>query len=72
MTDTAHRMIQVSDPLTLHSPINKNLNYAEKKPFPKEVLDLLRPIDPPNFSMWKDNYDPTKDTVSFFCRSIMQ
>ena len=72
MTDVFTRMIQISDPLTLHSLINKNLKYAEKKPFPKEVLDLLVPTQPPNFSLWKDNYDPTMDTVSFFCQSIQK
>ena len=72
MRDVFTRMIQISDPLTLHSQINKNLNYAEKKPFPKEVLDLLVPTQPPNFSLWKDNYDPTMDTVSSFCKSIQK
>ena len=65
-----NRMIQISDPLTLHSPINKNLLYGEKKPFPKEVLDLLLPQEPPNFSLWKDDYNPNQDTVSYFCRQI--
>ena len=72
LTDCMNRMIQISDPLTLHSPINKNLNYAKKEPFPKEVLELLVPTQPPNFSLWKEDYDPTKDTVSFFCRSIQK
>ena len=66
MTDVFHRGIHISDPKILYSRINKNLLYAKKKPFSKNVLKLLKPWDPPNFSSWKIDYSMT-DTVSSYC-----
>ena len=41
MTDVFHRMLQCSDPLILHSKINKNLSFAKNKPLSETVKSML-------------------------------
>ena len=55
MTDVFHRMLHCSDPLTLHSPINKNLANATKKPFSEAVSAMLLPFEKANFMSF-ENY----------------
>ena len=57
LIDIICRMLQLSDPLTLQSRINKNLAFAKKEPFDSDVLELLEPYDPPQIN---------PDTVSSF------
>ena len=49
MKDVYHRMMNVSDPLVLHSPINKNLAYAKNKPFSETVKSMLLPFSIANY-----------------------
>ena len=54
MKDVYHRMINCSDPLVLHSPINKNLAFAKKKPFSECVQSMLLPFSVANFETFDE------------------
>ena len=49
MKDVYHRMINCSDPLVLHSPINRNLAYAKNRPLSETVKSMLLPFSVANF-----------------------
>ena len=54
MKDVYHRMINVSDPLVLHSPINKNLAYAKNVPLSDTVKSMLLPFSVANYITFED------------------
>ena len=54
MKDVYHRMINVSDPLVLHSPINKNLAYAKNVPLSDTVKSMLLPFSIKDYITYED------------------
>ena len=54
MKDVYHRMINVSDPLVLHSPINKNLAYAKNVPLSDTVKSMLLPFSIKDYITFED------------------
>ena len=54
MLDTYCRMLNCSDPLVLHSPINKNLAFAKNKPFSDTVKSMLLPFSVANYTTFDD------------------
>ena len=54
MRDVFHRMLQCSDPLILHSKINKNLAFAKNKPLSEAVKSMLLLNETKGFITFED------------------
>ena len=60
LQDCFQRQIACSDPLTL-TKIHRNVAHKKSEPFPKVVLDMLVPFEPPQYSSWLNETDSDID-----------